>query len=77
MTANAIAIPYADLCAIHAHPGDIDFFLHSAGLSAETATAEEYEWAVNEALEAAIRDEFVRRDLIDFWNVVPMKSGKN
>ena len=68
------AVPYSDLCALHPHPTDVDFFLRSAGLRYEYATAEEIAWAEREALEARIRDYLMDGGWIETFNLNPMRS---
>ena len=66
------AVNYADLCALRPHPTDVEFFLRSAGLRYEYATAEEIAWAEREALEAAIRAHLTELGFIEWTNVEPM-----
>ena len=68
------AVSYADLCALRPRPFDVEFFLRSAGLRYEYATAEDIAWAEREALEAAIRAHLTELGLIEWTNVEPMKK---
>ena len=66
------AVNYADLCALRPAHADVEFFLRSAGLRYEYATAEEIAWAEREALEAAIRAHLTELGVIEWTNVKPM-----
>ena len=68
------AVNYADLCALRPAPADVDFFLRSAGLRYEYATAEEIAWAEREALEAAIRFHLTELGFIEWTNIEPMRK---
>lgn len=68
------AVNYADLCALRPSPADVDFFLRSAGLRYEYATAEDIAWAEQEALEAAIRFHLTELGVIEWTNVKPMRK---
>lgn len=68
------AVNYADLCALRPRPFDVEFFLRSAGLRYEYATAEDIAWAEREALEAAIRDHLTELDFIEWTNIEPIRK---
>lgn len=68
------AVPYADLCALRPRPFDVEFFLRSAGLRYEYATAEEIAWAEREALEEAVRAYLIDNGYIELGNLNPFKS---
>lgn len=68
------AVNYADLCALRPNHADVEFFLRSAGLRYEYATAEDIAWAEQEALEAAIRAHLTELGFIEWTNIEPMKK---
>lgn len=68
------AVNYADLCTLRPRPFDVEFFLRSAGLRYEYATAEDIAWAEREALEATIRAHLTELGLIEWTNIEPMKK---
>lgn len=67
------AVNYADLCALRPRPFDVEFFLCSAGLRREYATAEDIAWAEREALEAAIRAHLTELGFIEWTNIEPIR----
>ena len=68
------AVNYADLRALRPAPADVEFFLRSAGLRYEYATAEEIAWAEREALEAVIRSYLTELGILEWTNIEPMRS---
>lgn len=67
-------ISYSDLCALRARPADVDWFLHSAGLRREYATAEDLAWAEREAWEARLRDYLTSLGLLEWDNIEPLRA---
>lgn len=68
------AVSYKAICALRPALSDVEFFLRSAGLRYEYATAEEIAWAEREALEAAIRDHLTELGFIEWTNIEPMRK---
>lgn len=68
------AVNYADLCALRPSHADVEWFLRTAGLRYEYATAEDIAWAEREALEAAIRAHLTELGVIEWTNIEPMKK---
>lgn len=67
-------ISYSDLCALRARPVDVDWFLRSAGLRREYATAEDLAWAEREAWEARLRDYLTELGLLKWDNIEPLRA---
>ena len=70
---TTITIAYSDLCALRARPADVDWFLRSAGLRREYATAEDLAWAEREAWEARLRDYLTSLGILEWDNIKPLR----
>lgn len=68
------AVSYKAICALRPDHADVEFFLRSAGLRYEYATAEDIAWAEREALEAAIRAHLTGLGFIEWTNIEPMRK---
>ena len=67
-------ISYSVLCALRARPADVDWFLRSAGLRREYATAEDLAWAEREAWEAELRGYLAELGILEWDNLEPLRA---